>query len=62
MDDPIRQIDRVVLFGSECPHTARPTQHRRPFDKFLADEQVFSCVIPNRDRINYTTGIVLSDM
>ncbi len=31
------------------------------FDKFLAKEQVFSYVIPNRDRINYTTGILLSD-
>jgi hypothetical protein len=29
------------------------------FDKFLANERVFSYVIPNRDRVNYTTGIVL---
>ncbi len=28
------------------------------FDKFLTNEKVFSYVIPNRDRINYTTGIV----
>ena len=30
------------------------------FDKFLANEKVFSYVIPNKDRVNYTTGIVLS--
>jgi hypothetical protein len=29
------------------------------FDKFLTNERVFSYVIPNRDRVNYTTGIVL---
>jgi len=29
------------------------------FDKFLANEKVFSYVIPNKDRVNYTTGIVL---
>ncbi len=29
------------------------------FDKFLASEKVFSYVIPNKDRVNYTTGIVL---
>jgi hypothetical protein len=28
------------------------------FDQFLANEQVFSYVIPNKDRVNYTTGIV----
>jgi hypothetical protein len=30
------------------------------FDKFLANEKVFSYVIPNKDRVNYTTGIVMS--
>jgi hypothetical protein len=29
------------------------------FDQFLANEKVFSYVIPNKDRVNYTTGIVL---
>ena len=29
------------------------------FDKFLANEKVFSYVIPNKDRVNYTTGIVM---
>jgi hypothetical protein len=29
------------------------------FDKFLAKEEVFSYVIPNFKRINYTTGINL---
>jgi hypothetical protein len=29
------------------------------FDKFLANERVFSYVVPNKDRVNYTTGIVL---
>jgi hypothetical protein len=29
------------------------------FDKFLANEKVFSYVIPNKDRVNYTTGITL---
>jgi hypothetical protein len=29
------------------------------FDKFLANEKVFSYVIPNKDRVNYTTGIML---
>ena len=32
------------------------------FDQFLTNEQVFSYVIPNRDRVNYTTGIVLRDV
>ncbi len=27
------------------------------FDNFLANEKVFSYVIPNKDRVNYTTGI-----
>jgi len=27
------------------------------FDKFLANEKVFSYVIPNKDRVNYTMGI-----
>ncbi len=27
------------------------------FDQFLVNEKVFSYVIPNRDRVNYTTGI-----
>jgi hypothetical protein len=31
------------------------------FDAFLANEQVFSYVILNRDRINFTTAIVLGD-
>jgi hypothetical protein len=31
------------------------------FDKFLASEKVFSYVIPNKDRVNYTTAIVLRD-
>ncbi len=31
------------------------------FDEFLANEKVFSYVIPNKDRVNYTTGIVLRD-
>jgi hypothetical protein len=31
------------------------------FDQFLLNEKVFSYVIPNRDRVNYTTGIVISD-
>jgi len=30
------------------------------FDEFLANEKVFSYVIPNKDRVNYTTGIVMS--
>jgi hypothetical protein len=34
------------------------TQHGS-FDKFLANENVFSYVIPNKDRVNYTTGIRL---
>jgi len=29
------------------------------FDKFLANERVFSYVIPNKDRVNYTTGIAM---
>jgi hypothetical protein len=29
------------------------------FDAFLSNERVFSYVIPNRNRINFTTGIVL---
>ena len=29
------------------------------FDRFLANEKVFSYVIPNKDRVNYTTGITL---
>jgi hypothetical protein len=29
------------------------------FDAFLNNEHVFSYVIPNRNRINFTTGIVL---
>jgi len=29
------------------------------FDKFLANEKVLSYVIPNEDRVNYTTGIVM---
>ncbi len=29
------------------------------FDRFLAHEKVFSYVIPNKDRVNYTTGIVM---
>ena len=29
------------------------------FDQFLAQERVFSYVIPNKDRVNYTTGIDL---
>jgi hypothetical protein len=29
------------------------------FDKFLVNEKVFSYVIPNKDRVNYTTGIVM---
>jgi hypothetical protein len=29
------------------------------FDKFLTNKQVFSYVIPNKDRANYTTGITL---
>jgi hypothetical protein len=29
------------------------------FDNFLANEKVFSYVIPNKDRVNYTTGIVM---
>ncbi len=29
------------------------------FDKFLANEKVFSYVIPNKDRVNYTTGLAL---
>jgi len=29
------------------------------FDKFLTNEKVFSYVIPNKDRVNYTTGIAL---
>ena len=29
------------------------------FDKFLATEGVFSYVIPNKDRVNYTTGMAL---
>ena len=31
--------------------------HPQPPDKFLANEKVFSYVIPNKDRMNYTTGI-----
>jgi hypothetical protein len=31
------------------------------FDAFLANERVFSYVIPNRDRINYTTGLALGN-
>jgi hypothetical protein len=31
------------------------------FDQFLLNEKVFSYVIPNRDRVNYTTGIVIRD-
>jgi len=31
------------------------------FDAFLANERVFSYVIPHKDRINYTTGIVTRD-
>lgn len=31
------------------------------FDKFLANEKVFSYVIPNKDRVNYTMGIVIGD-
>lgn len=31
------------------------------FDQFLANEKVFSYVIPNKDRVNYTTGIVMSN-
>jgi hypothetical protein len=34
-------------------------QRHGSFDAFLANEQVFSYVIPNKDRVNYTTGIVL---
>jgi hypothetical protein len=34
-------------------------QQHGSFDAFLANEQVFSYVIPNRDRVNYTTGIKL---
>ncbi len=30
------------------------------FDAFLANERVFSYVIPNRNRINFTTGIALA--
>jgi hypothetical protein len=30
-------------------------------DSFLANEKVFSYVIPNKDRVNYTTGIVMSN-
>ena len=29
------------------------------FDKFLANEKVFSYVIPNKDRVNYTTGLAV---
>ncbi len=29
------------------------------FDEFLANERVFSYVIPNKERVNYTTGIAL---
>jgi hypothetical protein len=29
------------------------------FDKFLANEKVFSYVIPNEERVNYTTGLAL---
>jgi hypothetical protein len=29
------------------------------FDKFLVNKKVFSYVIPNKDRVNYTTGIVM---
>jgi hypothetical protein len=29
------------------------------FDKFLANEHVFSYVIPNKDRVNYTTELAL---
>lgn len=36
------------------------TSHKHgSFDKFLASERVFSYVIPNKDRVNYTTGIVM---
>ena len=31
------------------------------FDAFLSNERVFSYVIPNRNRINFTTGIVFDD-
>ncbi len=31
------------------------------FDKFLTNEKVFLYVIPNRERVNYTTGIVMSN-
>ncbi len=37
------------------------TSHKHgSFDKFLASERVFSYVIPNKDRVNYTTGIVMA--
>ncbi len=34
-------------------------QRHGSFDKFLADERVFSYVIPNKDRVNYTTRLGL---
>jgi hypothetical protein len=43
-------------------HAARLSevmQRHGSFDQFLAHEKVFSYVIPNRDRVNYTTGIVM---
>jgi hypothetical protein len=36
-------------------------QKHGSFDNLLATEKVFSYVIPNKDRVNYTTGIVMRD-
>jgi hypothetical protein len=35
-------------------------QKHGAFDKFLENERVFSYVIPNKDRVNYTTGLALN--
>jgi len=36
-------------------------QKHGSFDRFLANEKMCSYVIPNKDRVNYTTGIVMSN-
>ena len=65
-------FQQVVLYYN-CAERSPWTDQRRSaklpdlvkkhgsFDKFLADEKVFSYVIPNKDRVNYTTGIVMRD-
>jgi len=37
----------------------RLTKKHGSFDKFLADEKVFSYVIPNKERVSYTMKIVV---